>query len=285
MTPSIGSLASDLYLWPFQSFLRGPGNLDQSARLPLAPKRAIIGPDEHHVPADMNDVVGSIDIHVHPAGDPLRAPAPLPEWVESLVATTLDVVVITDHNAISTLDRLRGMLDGRGPELVRGEEITTREGHLLGLGIDRLVAPHLALRDAIAAIHDAGGLAIVAHPLLPTRISVSSGILRGIADTDDRHRPDGVESFNPLAARFPLQERRARSLAAQLGLSIVGGSDAHLPGDLALGRTLFSGRSFVEFRRAVALGETSPEGEIYPFARTVRDGLGAFFSSRLRLRF
>jgi predicted metal-dependent phosphoesterase TrpH len=233
----------------------------------------------------MNDVVGSIDIHVHPAGDPLRAPAPLADWVESLAATTLDVVVITDHNAISTLDRLRGMLAGRGPELVRGEEIATREGHLLGLGIDRPVPPHLPLRDAIVAIHDAGGLAVVAHPLLPTRISVSSRVLRGIAEADERHRPDGVESFNPLGARFPLQERRARLLATQLGLAIVGGSDAHLPGDLALGRTLFSGRSFVEFRRAVALGKTSPQGEIYPFARTMRDGLGALFSSRLRLRF
>jgi predicted metal-dependent phosphoesterase TrpH len=233
----------------------------------------------------MNDVVGSIDIHVHPAGDPLRAPAPLAEWVDSLAATTLDLVVITDHNAISTLDRLRGMLDGRGPELVRGEEITTREGHLLGLGIDRLVPAHLALRDAIAAIHDAGGLAIVAHPLLPTRISVSSRALRALAEADLRHPPDGVESFNPRGASYPLQERRARTHAAQLGLSIVGGSDAHVPGDLALGRTLFSGRSFVEFRRGVALGETSPEGEIYPLTRTVRDGLGAFFSSRLRLRF
>ena len=233
----------------------------------------------------MNDVVGSIDLHVHPAGDPVRAPAPLADWVESLAATTLDVVVVTDHNAISTLDRLRDMLGGRGPELVRGEEVTTREGHLLGLGIDRLVPSHLPLRDAIAAIHDDGGLAIVAHPLLPTRISVSSRVLRGVADADERHRPDGIESFNPLGARFPLQERRARSLAAQLGLSVVGGSDAHLPGDLAFARTLFSGRSFVEFRQAVALGETSPEGEIYPLSRTVRDGVGALFSSRLRLRF
>jgi len=265
--------------------LRWPANLDESAAPPPGRKRAIIPCHERHVPADMNDVAGNIDIHVHPAGDPLRVPAPLADWVASLADTTLDVVVITDHNAIDTLERLRDMLGGRGPEIVRGEEIATREGHLLGLGLDRLVRPHLALSDAIAAVHDAGGLAIVAHPLLPTRISISSRTLGGVADADARHRPDGVESFNPLAARFPMQERRAGSLAAQLGLSIVGGSDAHLPGDLAMGRTRFSGRSFVEFRRAVALGETSPEGEIYPLARTIRDGFGAVFSSRLRLRF
>lgn len=202
-----------------------------------------------------------------------------------LAATALDVAVITDHNAIGTLDGLRDLLGDRGPELVRGEEITTREGHLLGLGVDRLVPAKLILRDAVAAVHDAGGLAIIAHPLLPTRISVSSRTLESLANEDERHRPDGIESFNPLAARFPMQVRRVRALAAQLGLAMVGGSDAHVAGDLAQGRTRFSGRSFIDFRQAVALGQTWPEGEIYPLARTIRDGLGAILSSRLRLRF
>jgi predicted metal-dependent phosphoesterase TrpH len=186
---------------------------------------------------------------------------------------------------IDMLERLRDLIGNRGPELVRGEEIATRQGHLLGLGLDRLVPPNLVLRDAIAAVHDAGGLAIVAHPLLPTRISVSSGSLRGLANAEERHRPDGIESFNPLAARFPLQERRVRALATQLGLAMVGGSDAHLPGDLAHGRTRFPGRSFADFRRAVALGQTTPEGETYPLSRTIRDGLGAVQLSRLRPRF
>ena len=232
----------------------------------------------------MNDLVGSIDVHVHPAGDPLTVPAPLADWVASLAAATLDVVVITDHNAIETIGRLRDELGERGPELAPGEEIDTREGHLLGLGLDRPVPRGLVLPDAIAAVHDAGGLAIVAHPLLPTRISVSSRALRGLADADERYRPDGIESFNPLAARYPMQLRRVRELAAQLGLPMFGGSDAHVPRDLANGRTRFHGRSFVEFRRAVALGETSPEGDRYPIARAVRDGLGQVLSSRLRPR-
>lgn len=233
----------------------------------------------------MNEGAGSIDIHLHPAGDQLRGDAPLADWVATLAATALDVAVITDHNAIDTLDGLRDLLGGRGPELVLGEEITTRQGHLLGLGLDGLVPAKLVLRDAIAAVHDAGGLAIIAHPLLPTRISVSSRTLRRVANEDERHRPDGIEAFNPLAARFPMQVRRVRALAAQLGLSQVGGSDAHVPRDLAQGRTRFSGRSFIDFRRAVELGQTSPEGETYPLARTIRDGLGAVLSSRLRPRF
>jgi predicted metal-dependent phosphoesterase TrpH len=239
---------------------------------------------ERHVSAHMDDA-GSIDIHLHPAGDRLRGDLPLADWVATLAATALDVAVITDHNAIDTFDGLRDLLGGRGPELVRGEEITTREGHLLGLGVDRPVPAKLIVRDAIAAVHDAGGLAIIAHPLLPTRISVSSRTIHGLADEDERHRPDGIETFNPLAARFPMQLQRVRAIAVQLELSMVGGSDAHVPRDLAQGRTRFPGQSFIDFRRAVALGQTSPDGEIYPLARTIRDGVVAVLSSRLRLRF
>jgi hypothetical protein len=82
-----------------------------------------------------------------------------------------------------------------------------------------------------------------------------------------------------------MQLQRVRTIAVQLGLSMVGGSDAHVPRDLAKGRTRFSGQSFIDFRRAVALGQTSPDGEIYPLARTIRDGVVAVLSSRLRLRF
>ena len=233
----------------------------------------------------MNNAPGSIDVHVHPAGDPLGLHVPVAEWVAALAATALDVVVVTDHNAVDMLERLRDLLGDRGPELVRGEEIATREGHLLGLGIDRLVPAGLALRDAVAAVHDVGGLAIVAHPLLPSRISISSASVRRLAEAEGRHRPDGIEAFNPLAARFPFQERRARELAAHLGLAVVGGSDAHRPRDLGTGRTRYPGRSFADFRRSVTDGLTSTEGDTYPLGRTIREGLGAVLSSRFRLRF
>ena len=231
----------------------------------------------------VSEIRGSIDFHVHPAGDRQQPPTPLAAWARRLATSTLDVVVITDHNAIETAERLRDLVGKRRPELVTGEEIDTREGHLLGLGLHRPISCGLAIWDAVAAVHDTGGLAIVAHPLLPARVSVSARALCRLADADQRHRPDGIESFNPLAARYPLQSRRVRDLAERLALPMLGGSDAHAPEDLALGRTRFSGRSFLDFRRAVAAGETSPEGDPYPIARVLRIGLGQLSSSELRL--
>ena len=52
-------------------------------------------------------------------------------------------------------------------EIVVGEEITTRGGHLLGLFLERRVPPLKSLRWSIEAVHDQGGIAIPAHPLVP----------------------------------------------------------------------------------------------------------------------
>ena len=49
-----------------------------------------------------------------------------------------------------------------------GEEVTTRNGHVLGLFLTAAHPPvGLDHRAPIAAIHDQGGLAILAHPFLP----------------------------------------------------------------------------------------------------------------------
>src|SRR3712207_7665134 len=52
-------------------------------------------------------------------------------------------------------------------EVVVGEEITTRGGHLLALWIEEPVRPLQSLRDSIAQVHEQGGIAIPAHPIVP----------------------------------------------------------------------------------------------------------------------
>lgn len=75
----------------------------------------------------------------------------------------------------------------------------------------------LAMRDAIAMIHRAGGLAIVAHP--------------GAAGTRERLRKmideglDGVEVLHP--GHTPDDVARLKRLSTQLGLVRSGGSDWH----------------------------------------------------------
>jgi hypothetical protein len=49
-------------------------------------------------------------------------------------------------------------------ELVVGEEITTRGGHLVGVGLASVVPGGLSLAGEVAALHEQGGIAVVAHP-------------------------------------------------------------------------------------------------------------------------
>ena len=51
--------------------------------------------------------------------------------------------------------------------MVIGEEISTLNGHLIGLFLEELVPPGLTAHETIERIHDQGGLAVAAHPSIP----------------------------------------------------------------------------------------------------------------------
>src|SRR5262249_32330395 len=80
--------------------------------------------------------------------------------------TSLAVVAITDYAAIEGALRA-GALAAAHPCRVPvsgGEELSTREGHLLALVLQRAVAPGQSIERSIEQVHAQGGLAIVAHP-------------------------------------------------------------------------------------------------------------------------
>ncbi len=203
-------------------------------------------------------VHGRADLHVHPAGDRLHG-RDLDGLLAALAAADLNLVALTDHNRIDIAARLAARGAGAGIALVVGEEITTCQGHLLGLGLHGRVAPGRTLGDSIAAVHDQGGLAIVAHPLLPVTISAPRRVLEELAEGVPERRPDALESYNARAGWVPFQRRRVVAFAAHAGFPVVGGSDAHRPGDVGRGVTRFAGRTFADLRAAIAAGTTVGE--------------------------
>ena len=83
--------------------------------------------------------------------------------------TDLDLVAITDHERLDGALRAREM-HAAGDfhfDLVVGEEITTRRGHVLALFIEERIPALRPLPETLERIHDQGGLAIAAHPLAP----------------------------------------------------------------------------------------------------------------------
>ena len=153
--------------------------------------------------------LGRADLHVHTlASDGTSGIGEILERVER--ETDLDVIAITDHERIDAALAARALAADRGLafEVVVGEEVTTLGGHLLALYIEEPIRPYRSLRATIVAIHEQGGLAIPAHPLVPYPLCAQGWVLRRlIEDPDPAVHPDALETFNPTALGRPWHER------------------------------------------------------------------------------
>jgi predicted metal-dependent phosphoesterase TrpH len=190
------------------------------------------------------------------------------------VGSGLHVIAITDHERIDAALAARVMAEEAGLplEVIVGEEISTRSGHLVGLFLDERIRPWQSLRSSVAQVHAQGGIAIVAHPLVPYPLCASARSIRRLMDDPDPSvHPDGLEAFNPTTARMPWS-RRVPAFAEELGLAAVAASDAHRASGVGQAFTTFAGTSAADIRSAIERRDTGWGGDAY----TWRQQLGTF---------
>ena len=212
---------------------------------------------------------GRADLHLHSLySDGTETVAAILDWIEH--HTVLDLVAITDHERIDGALRARE-IHAAGDyhfELVVGEEITTRRGHLLGLFLTERIPALRPLEETAARIHAQGGLAIAAHPLAPLTPSLGRRSLISL-HTDPRleHRLDAIEIFNPTEAgrtrRAALNALNANTLA----LPGVGNSDAHVLWAIGTAWTWFEGISAADYRASLVSGSVTAAGKDWPRSR------------------
>ena len=236
----------------------------------------------------MTERLGRADLHIHTlASDGTAGAVDILDHVER--AGELDVIALTDHERIDAALAARAMARDRGLrfEVVVGEEITTLGGHLLGLWLERPIKPFRSLRSTIAAIHDQGGVAIPAHPLVPYPLCAQGFAIRRLLADEPQYRPDAIEAFNPTTLGRPWHARVVR-FADETGLPKVGNSDAHSLDAIGVGWTTFPGRSAEDLRAAISAGTTHHHGSFHgpshqlatfgaqlrKYGRDARDGLG-----------
>ena len=81
----------------------------------------------------------------------------------------------------------------------------------------------LTPRDAVALLHRAGGVAVMAHPgLVPLNASALADRVASLAQEADL---DGIEAY--YSQHSPADTQRFLDLAGQIGLLVTGGSDFH----------------------------------------------------------
>ena len=186
------------------------------------------------------------DIHMHTTCSDGR---PAPELLAArLAGTRLAVAAVTDHDTIEGALRVEDALAGAGPEIVIGTEVTTSDGHVLALFVDRDVPAGRSAEWTIDAIHDQGGLAVAAHPY---------SLALGVGDLADHLPFDAIEMLNGS----PLMEwpnARTRRRLHRRRVARVGGSDAHVLAAVGTVHTVFPGRGAADLRASIVARLTRP---------------------------
>ena len=208
--------------------------------------------------------LGKADMHLHTLySDGTASVQQLLDHVER--RTDLDVIAVTDHERIDGALRARE-IHAAGDysfDLVVGEEITTRRGHVVALFLTERVRALRPLPETLERIHDQGGIAIAAHPLAPLTPSLGRRSLLAARDAEARHRLDAIELMNPSAAGRARRRTRDRLNEEILGLAAVGNSDAHVLEGVGTAWTWFPGSSAAEYRAAIDERTTRPDGAFW----------------------
>jgi predicted metal-dependent phosphoesterase TrpH len=239
------------------------------ALLPDLGHRRASGMSEREGVADRR---GRADLHIHTrASDGVSDVATI---LEQAMRAGLDVIAITDHERIDAALAARSMAEqvGSSLEVIVGEEISTRSGHLVGLFLRQRIRPWQSLRASVAQVHEQGGVAVVAHPLVPYPLCASAGAIRRLLDDPDTAvHPDALEAFNPTTARMRWS-RRVPAFAEDVGVAAVAASDAHRASAVGRAYTTFRGASAAEVRAAIEARDTGWGGDAY----TWREQVGTF---------
>src|SRR5580700_4839384 len=232
------------------------------------------------------DGLGVAEIHAHTLASDGMVSAT--ELVRAAAAIGLNVLCITDHDTISDLEPAIDAGAALGVDVVRGEEVTAAFPpgiHIVGLFLDRQIRMHMSVEDTVDAIHDAGGLAVIAHPFMPTWFaSMTPGRARHLLES---RQVDGIE-LRHTAPVLPGTWRQLDAFYAerrdQLGAAL-GAGDSHF-GEHDLGRvlTVFPGTTAADLRRAIEERTTSPlSGAVAPSPPPVRMRLAQQYRSMIWL--
>jgi len=204
------------------------------------------------------------DLHVHT--DVSRdGESSVEEILKRAEEAGLDAIAITDHD--STDGAKRAMACKSDVIVIPGIEVSTKQGHLIVLGVTEVIPSGLDVGETIAIAHDLGAVLILPHPFHLWR----HGVAR------KRRAPmllvDAVEVFNSRYIVGSANGKAAR-MAKRLGKPCVGGSDAHNAKFVGFGRTFVDAEPNVAaILQAIREGKVSCGGRKTPIRTYTRQSL------------
>ncbi|MEM2104282.1 MAG: CehA/McbA family metallohydrolase [Candidatus Bathyarchaeia archaeon] len=196
-----------------------------------------------------------IDLHVHTCNshDGLIKPK---ELVFHASQKCLNGVAITDHDRIDSALELAKTT--KNFLVIPGMEVTSLNGHIIGLNLTESVPKGLTAEETVDKIHELGGLAIACHPKAFFKAS-----LQHMASL----KFDAVEVVNASAFPFKRCVRKAWEMAQSLKVPQVAGSDAHYAPEIGFAYTFIEAElERDEIVKAISKGLCEPFGNAIPLS-------------------
>jgi len=165
----------------------------------------------------------------------------------------LDGIAITDHNNIKAWRQAEKEAKRLGVLFLPGEEIGSKDGHILAIGINEFVESGLSAEETVDRIRSQGGICIAPHPY----------DIKGDGLKNKMHVADAVEVFNALNMDR-ISNKLARLKARIMHKPVVAGSDAHTLSMIGHAVTIMDACSVDDVIKAIKKGNTRIEAEYVP---------------------
>ncbi len=183
----------------------------------------------------------------------------------------LNLVCVTDHNTVlGGLKAKEYEKDFPGTEVIVGEEVSTRDGEILGLFLQEDVPKGLSAIETIERIRAQDGLVVSPHPF--------SQHVPALGLKVDLLSIDGLEVLN-AGHVDGYANNKASQHAASGRWALLGGSDSHSLNTIGCAYTEFEGNGAEDFRRQILAKRTRPGGKEMTMSQVVAWSMGVVFAA------
>jgi predicted metal-dependent phosphoesterase TrpH len=215
------------------------------------------------------------DLHIHSNfSDGQPSIEQILDYVEN--ETDLSVIAICDHDTVDGALYAKELMKKKKYrfDLIVGEEVSSNEGHILGLFIHETIKPEQPAHEVIKQIHEQGGIAIAAHPFYKTRFnsnkvyaakSVGATVLM-----EEKNNLDAIETINGVPTYGEVNLRAQYINRLLLFKPETGGSDAHILEAIGKGYTLFEGKTANELRNDIVDMQTQAMNDKWEISSILR---------------
>jgi len=195
--------------------------------------------------------MGLADLHIHSIHSydgTATIPAILKHTADN---TNLNVIAITDHDNMDGVNQALDLAPKYGVQVIPGCEITSAQGHVLGLFIKNIIPAGLSFLETLQLIGEQGGYAIAAHPMAKGTSSLNFEVIREACNHPIASNVlVGIEAFNGGLV-YTQENNSIAAQSSKLPLAQTGNSDAHILQMIGQGASYFPGKTILNLKMAL----------------------------------